>query len=395
VGSIQYPNARFAGTLIYIKASLSGDEPADVLQYAALHPEFPHQNTADQFFDESQFESYRRLGYHIGTSVLGCAVDRGMKIADAGIASLDSFFGDLRQHWRASSPHTATSFTRHAEALAKLMRRLRDDGDLEFIETQMTPEWERLMTGAVDAVSVTAAASLGLPPKVAQRRAGFHFCNAVMQLMEDVYLDLNLETEHDHPDNSGWMNLFDHWSWSAMFRATWMISASCYGARFRAFCEDRLRLDPGSIGRIQIVPAETIEDARLNYRERELLRTPVFHWTPDKEPDQLFRLEIVVRRPDPPHLDMMELTVGVAVVSHSGRLVYFRIQQHLRTMGLAQRMIDAMVVEGMCPLAPEPEWRAGLAKLDEPVSGESQERVERMLDSAHIRRADKNGRRGH
>ena len=47
------------------RATLTGDEPADVLRYAALHAEFPHESTGDQFFDESQFESYRALGYHV------------------------------------------------------------------------------------------------------------------------------------------------------------------------------------------------------------------------------------------------------------------------------------------------------------------------------------------
>jgi hypothetical protein len=53
------------GTLIYIKSSLTGNEPRDVLNYAAQNPAFPHQPTSDQWFDESQFESYRRLGYHV------------------------------------------------------------------------------------------------------------------------------------------------------------------------------------------------------------------------------------------------------------------------------------------------------------------------------------------
>ena len=50
------------GTLIYIKAGLNGQEPADVLQYAKIHPTFPHEATTNQFFTESQFESYRHLG---------------------------------------------------------------------------------------------------------------------------------------------------------------------------------------------------------------------------------------------------------------------------------------------------------------------------------------------
>ena len=39
--------------------------PADVLAYWADHDDFPHQGTADQFFEESQFESYRALGEQI------------------------------------------------------------------------------------------------------------------------------------------------------------------------------------------------------------------------------------------------------------------------------------------------------------------------------------------
>jgi hypothetical protein len=53
------------GILVYLKTSLTGDEPADVLNYHREHADFPHQTTADQWFTESQFESYRRLGEHV------------------------------------------------------------------------------------------------------------------------------------------------------------------------------------------------------------------------------------------------------------------------------------------------------------------------------------------
>ena len=48
-----------------LKSSLTGDEPSDVTEYHARCPAFPHETTADQFFSESQFESYRRLGLHV------------------------------------------------------------------------------------------------------------------------------------------------------------------------------------------------------------------------------------------------------------------------------------------------------------------------------------------
>jgi len=63
VGTIAYPEG--CGVLVYVKASMTGDEPMDVQEYQRAHEEFPHQTTADQFFNESQFESYRALGQHI------------------------------------------------------------------------------------------------------------------------------------------------------------------------------------------------------------------------------------------------------------------------------------------------------------------------------------------
>ena len=70
LGQIHYPKGR-TGTLVYIKASLKGEEPADLHAYLAAHSGFPHQSTTEQFFEESQFESYHRLGLHIGKYVFG------------------------------------------------------------------------------------------------------------------------------------------------------------------------------------------------------------------------------------------------------------------------------------------------------------------------------------
>jgi hypothetical protein len=68
VGRIRYsavdgPDAP-DGILVYAKATLTGDEPWDVLNYARSAPAFPHESTAHQFFSEAQFESYRVLGRH-------------------------------------------------------------------------------------------------------------------------------------------------------------------------------------------------------------------------------------------------------------------------------------------------------------------------------------------
>ena len=52
------------GILIYIKPTLDGDEPIDLKNYKKENPKFPHESTADQMYSETQFESYRSLGFH-------------------------------------------------------------------------------------------------------------------------------------------------------------------------------------------------------------------------------------------------------------------------------------------------------------------------------------------
>lgn len=66
-GTIRYPETGNAepGTLLYIKSSITGQEAADVYNYRLQHTAFPQDSTTDQWFTESQFESYRRLGQQV------------------------------------------------------------------------------------------------------------------------------------------------------------------------------------------------------------------------------------------------------------------------------------------------------------------------------------------
>lgn len=75
VGRISYPGDE-TGYLLYLKSSFTGDEDAVISEYRHRNPDFPHESTADQFFDEGQFEAYRALGQHI---------------AETALARLDSF----------------------------------------------------------------------------------------------------------------------------------------------------------------------------------------------------------------------------------------------------------------------------------------------------------------
>ena len=50
------------GALVYIKSCMMTGLEFATAGYRATNPEFPHQNSSDQFFDPDQFEAYRDLG---------------------------------------------------------------------------------------------------------------------------------------------------------------------------------------------------------------------------------------------------------------------------------------------------------------------------------------------
>jgi hypothetical protein len=75
-------NLLVVSTLVYIKSSVVAPQRKleltdknsfeyQTYKYKVYHPSFPHEPTADQFFDRVQWESYYRLGQHIGADVLG------------------------------------------------------------------------------------------------------------------------------------------------------------------------------------------------------------------------------------------------------------------------------------------------------------------------------------
>jgi uncharacterized short protein YbdD (DUF466 family) len=69
VGRIDYGDGE-EGVLLYMKLSIGKNELPYIENYRRANPDFPHQSTADQFFDEAQFEAYRALGFKVGMRTL-------------------------------------------------------------------------------------------------------------------------------------------------------------------------------------------------------------------------------------------------------------------------------------------------------------------------------------
>ncbi len=95
VGTIHYPDGGKPGKLLFIKSTVTEDDPRDVFAYRAANPVFPNQSTADQWFDESQFESYRILGWRSIESILGTSY-----LEDLHDTPMEKIFSNLPAQWK-------------------------------------------------------------------------------------------------------------------------------------------------------------------------------------------------------------------------------------------------------------------------------------------------------
>jgi hypothetical protein len=122
IGEIGYPSGR-KGILIYIKASLTGDENDYIFDYKKRHDDFPHETTLDQMFTEEQFEAYRALGFHAAFGLF----DRSDNIAHLDLvtnADVRRQMADLDQLFPRISSKTGDS-PRQKQTFAEWLPRVR------------------------------------------------------------------------------------------------------------------------------------------------------------------------------------------------------------------------------------------------------------------------------
>jgi len=106
IGIVDYPAADGhngpEGIILYIKPGYRGTESsAGIRSYAASNPNFPHDDTANQWFGESQMESYRALGFEITDDLLR----KAQELKGKPDLSLHDVLNVLAQH-SAGGAHT-------------------------------------------------------------------------------------------------------------------------------------------------------------------------------------------------------------------------------------------------------------------------------------------------
>jgi hypothetical protein len=121
IGVIKYLNADGTaegcgnGIILYIKPAFHGTEAAGIVSYATAHQAFPHETTTDQWFTESQFESYRSLGAEIADRILKSESSIKIPVVDGPEITLKGILAALPQTtWappaqRDAQPADATS----------------------------------------------------------------------------------------------------------------------------------------------------------------------------------------------------------------------------------------------------------------------------------------------
>jgi hypothetical protein len=232
IGLIRYDDvdaAAVAGVLIYLRASLTGDEPSDIQNYAGSHRDFPYDSTLNQFFDEDQFESYRGLGYHVAQTVFeesALEVKREL-IHPMGVQrETRRLFARVRRRWFPPPPKAEDRFVEAAQKALDLEQNLRTDPRLEDLSRALYPE-------------VHGAGQNG--------SAELHTVNAMLQVMEIAWFSMQLDDYYAHPVNRGWMNLFRRWTGTGAFHRYWPFLRAEYSEDFVRFCERALSLRPTEV----------------------------------------------------------------------------------------------------------------------------------------------------
>jgi hypothetical protein len=235
IGRIRYPECPGRPNwLIYMKNSLTGNEPAPVMNYKRKAAVFPHESTADQFFDDAQFESYRALGDHIAEETFGrwildddirkalhlplMKVNAGPCLKDFPLPVENLAWDDLLIY---HSPFRAAD---SEEEFRELTGRL---GELEklVLDTPGLVPYYRECTGLPEQDLPSGIAPVDPVNLIVMQ----------IQLMEDVYFSVRLDQYANARDNRGWINLFRRWSHSETFRTHFHQLQTIYSSDFVAF----------------------------------------------------------------------------------------------------------------------------------------------------------------
>jgi hypothetical protein len=226
---------KYTGVIVYMKSSLVGDEPPDLLAYKLAHDVFPQDSTVNQWFTETQFEAYRRLGHHVTMTAIQPALSPKKARFEAG-DTLEGLFHRMYAIWYPRTPEMERHLGDHLKQYEGILTELRTHTELAGLEVILfdpTP-------GDVQRDWITANLAPGAQAYAMQ------FANSLLDFMATVYMNLELAFPDNRvsPHAEWWICLFRRWCRVDLMHKSWTEHAPSYPLEFRLFARRELGLPP-------------------------------------------------------------------------------------------------------------------------------------------------------
>ncbi len=239
-------NSRYTGILVYLKSSLVGDEPADLMAYKLRHDVFPHDMTGNQWFTETQFESYRRLGHHVAMTAIQPALSPSETRVPSGLdpaqsaAQMEALFQRMYGIWYPRTPEMEKHLADHLKQFEAILAELRVRPELAGLESVLS---DPRPTSEVTILPWTAPSTATLTEE-ASRAFALQFAHSMLGFMYAVYTNLELAFPDNRvsPHADWWMCLFRRWCRVALVQDAWLQHVPMFPMEFRLFARRELRL---------------------------------------------------------------------------------------------------------------------------------------------------------
>jgi hypothetical protein len=240
----------YTGTIVYMKSSLVGDEPADLLTHQLKCADFPQDSTANQWFTESLFEAYRRLGHHVAMTTIRPALSP-LETKVSGPQDLPKLFARMYAIWYPRTPEMEKYLSPHLNQYEDVLKELRERKELVGLEERLNDSRSTVtLQKRTNPRSISGHADLpfvkwSAPRDIADSELyAAQFANSLLDFMYTVYTDLQLAFPDNRisPHAEWWICLFRRWCRVNLIQDTWMAREPVYAEEFRLFAIRELGL---------------------------------------------------------------------------------------------------------------------------------------------------------
>ncbi|EDM75097.1 hypothetical protein PPSIR1_00385 [Plesiocystis pacifica SIR-1] len=315
------------GRLLYLKSTVTGLEAPDVRYYQIAHPDFPSESTADQWFDDAQFDAYLRLGEDV----------------------VDSLFHQLGYVDPSEAAITKASLPERLAALGVVLAPCSRSQSTELM-SQLRAVQTELMRPEFAAYRLELTPTIHRDPAGIPDRELNRYTPLVMmqlQLMHGAVLELGLidAEKRQALANRGWMNLFQRWAQSSAFRRLTLVCLPSFGASLSHFVDVALHLgttytwgplegEDGILGLVEATPEQHGMLVGLAHYEGALDAGP--------------RVKRLVMRGGLGGRDRVELAIAALRETHP----------RVEFVGAAKKIVERLTPDAYANRAHEREWTA-------------------------------------